>query len=105
MYQVSERQVGKCLICQDTDVAELKKDGQNVKLCRKHFWESLKGATAQDSKRNCSITPRRPRSVKRGTDVVDEVTTRVTGGRRRVVGFASRRSASPEKAWGSGPLA
>jgi hypothetical protein len=43
MYQVSERLQGKCLLCPGTtDVVELKKDGQSVRLCKRHLWDALK---------------------------------------------------------------
>jgi hypothetical protein len=41
MFQVSERQEGQCFLCSTTDIAELKKEGQNVKLCKRHLWDAL----------------------------------------------------------------
>jgi hypothetical protein len=41
MFQVSERQTSQCFLCSTTDVVELKKEGQNVKLCKRHLWDAL----------------------------------------------------------------
>lgn len=51
MYQVSERQQGKCLLCPEAvEVVELKKDGQTVKLCRTHLWQALSNGKKEPKK-------------------------------------------------------
>lgn len=41
MFQVTEREKGKCFFGCTGDVATLTKDGQPIKLCRTHLWQAL----------------------------------------------------------------
>ena len=45
MYQVSNRELGQCILCpEEQEVATLTKGGQTVSLCKRHLWEALKGS-------------------------------------------------------------
>jgi hypothetical protein len=51
MYQVTPREKGLCFFGCSGEVTQFTKDGQTVKLCRRHLWDCLKVPTKKPEKK------------------------------------------------------
>jgi len=57
MFEVGPRQSGKCFFCPDkTEVVTFTKDGQTVKLCRRHLWDALQVTGEKEGRKDVQST-------------------------------------------------